>query len=361
MAAVRISDIAATVGLSKGAVSLALNDKPGVSEQTRARVRATAERLGWAPNDAARALARSRADSIGLALCRPAAMLGLEPFYMEFISGIEQSLAPQGFSLTLQIVSDHETELATYRKWWRARRVDGVLLVDLIRDDVRPARVRELGLPAVCVSAADAAGDLPYVASDDFGAMQDAVRYLARLGHRQLARVSGISRLWHTHHRDQAFLRTAADLGLPEPTIVPTDYGAASGSHAVRDLLMRTEPPTAIIFDNDILAVAGLSVAAELGLQVPDDVSLLAWDDSPLCSITHPPLSAMRRDVADLGAAATALLLRVISGADVTGAMAGRAAIHPRGSTRARHRVDDHEGMGPARNRSAQLHTQSPQ
>ena len=108
---VTIKDVAARAGVSKGAVSLAFNHKPGLSETTRDRIFRAARELGWAPNLTARTLAGSRVDVVGLAICRPARMLGLEPFYMEFVSGVESVLTEHSCSLLLRLVR-HVEELS---------------------------------------------------------------------------------------------------------------------------------------------------------------------------------------------------------------------------------------------------------
>ena len=260
-------------------------------------------------------------------------MLGLEPFYMEFISGVEEVIAAEGIALMLHVVDRPGAEIAAYEKWWAQRRVDGVLLVDLALNDPRVAAVQELEIPAVCVSSGDAAGGLPFVSTDDGRAMRDAVRYLIRLGHRRVARVGGIPALSHTVARDQAFLEVAAQAGLTQHRIIDTDFSGEAGARATRALLMQSEPPTAIVYDNDVMAVAGLGVAAELGVSVPGELSLLAWDDSPLCEITHPPLSAMRRDVPALGAAAAQMLLAIVDGGEGGSREGPLPALFPRGST----------------------------
>ncbi|MFE6992036.1 LacI family DNA-binding transcriptional regulator, partial [Streptomyces pharetrae] len=122
---VTIKDVAAAAGVSKGAVSLAFNHKPGVSEATRERIFAVARELGWAPNSSARSLSRQSVDAIGLAICRPARLLGLEPFYMEFVSGIESVLAERSCSLLLRLVGSLEEEIHLQQRWWRERQVGG--------------------------------------------------------------------------------------------------------------------------------------------------------------------------------------------------------------------------------------------
>lgn len=216
-------------------------------------------------------------------------MLGLEPFYMEFVAGVESVIAERGIALMLQVVGRVEAEIAVYRTWWSERRVDGVILVDLTEPpDPRVAVIQALGIPAVSVSSAASAGGLAHVWSDDRGEMIAAVRYVLRLGHRRLARVAGIATLSHVRERDQAFHEALAEAGLPPGIVVETDFSGEAGARATRALLTRDEPPTAILYDNDIMAVAGLGVANEMGVAVPAELSLLAWDDSPLCEITHP-------------------------------------------------------------------------
>src|SRR3954471_22991993 len=147
-ARVTIADIAARAGVSKGAVSYALNGRPGLSEATRARILAIADEMGWYPNRAPRALSAARADACGLVLARPAKILGLEPFFMDFISGVESELAARSQALTLQLVRDVEEEVGVYRRWWSERRVDGVLMVDPRVEDPRADALVQIGLPA---------------------------------------------------------------------------------------------------------------------------------------------------------------------------------------------------------------------
>jgi DNA-binding LacI/PurR family transcriptional regulator len=328
-----IADIARRAGVSKGAVSYALNDRPGVSPATRAAIKAIAEEIGWRPHSAARALTHARVDTVGMALCRSARTLGAEPFFMELISGIEGELAAHGCALLLQVVTDPGQELEVYRRWWGERRVDGAFLADLRRADPRVTGVAGLGLPAVVIGHPGQAGPLPAVWSDDAAALRETVTYLAALGHRRIARVAGLPELAHTHLRDEAYRALCAELGLAAPVVVHTDYTGEEGAHATRRLVTAADRPTAVIYDNDIMAVAGLSVAQEMGLDVPSDLSLVAWDDSQLCRVVRPALTALGRDIAAYGAQAARTLLELIStgGAGSCEHPAGRVV--PRGST----------------------------
>lgn len=329
-----IADIAREAGVSKGAVSYALNGQPGVSEATRERILAIARELGFNPNSAARALSGATARAVGLALCRPARILGLEPFFMELISGVEAELSARSYALTLQVVADPETEIATYRRWWGERRVDGVLVCDLRVGDRRIPALERLGLPAVVIGGPAGAGNLACIWSDDSAALAHVMDYLYALGHRRIARVGGLPGLQHTATRTRAFTAAGERLGLTDSFSVASDYSGEQGAIATRRLLSSaSHRPTAVIYDNDIMAIAGLGVAQEMGLSVPMDVSIVAWDDSALCRLVHPPLTTLGRDIPAHGAHATRRLLRVIGGETVGNYQDETARLNPRGST----------------------------
>ncbi|MEU9118975.1 LacI family DNA-binding transcriptional regulator [Streptomyces sp. NPDC048506] len=326
-----IKDIARRAGVSESAVSFALNDRPGVSEPTRARVRRVAEELGWQANSAARALSGERAGALGLVLARPARTLGVESFFLQLVSGIQEVLCAQNVALLFQVVEDLDAECALYRRWWAERRVDGVLVVDPRTDDPRPELLTALGLPAVVIggpatpgphlaaSRPDAAPAPPLLATvwaDDAKAMARVLDHLHGLGHRRIVHVAGLPGLAHTERRIRS-LRTEADLrDLDERQVhsVTTDYSDVEGAEATRRVLDAAEPPTAIIYDNDVMAVAGASVAAERGLSVPDALSIVAWDDSALCRVIHPRLTALVRDTPGFGRLAAQELLTVLDG-----------------------------------------------
>ncbi|MGW4642039.1 LacI family DNA-binding transcriptional regulator [Sphaerisporangium sp. NPDC004334] len=328
-----IADIARQAGVSKGAVSYALNGQPGVSASTRARILAIADEIGWRPNSAARALNGARANTVGLALCRPARFLGVEPFFMELISGIEGELSARSYALMLQVVADHDEEMAVYRRWWGEGRVDGAILVDLHSDDSRVSEMESMGMPVVVFGQPSGSGSLLPVWSDEGTAVRETVEYLAALGHRRIARVAGLPRLLHTALRDEAFTAVCASLGVSEAVTVHTDYTGEQGARATRRLLSSPARPTAVVYDNDIMAVAGLSVAQEMRLDVPGDLSIVAWDDSPLSQVVRPPLTALTRDIPAYGAHGARRLLSLIAGDHVTAYEDQAARLTPRGST----------------------------
>ncbi|MDW4571912.1 LacI family DNA-binding transcriptional regulator [Microbacterium sp. M3] len=335
---VTISDIAERAGVSIGAVSFALNGRKGVSDQTRDRVQRIAREMGWAPASAARSLAEAKTATVGLVLARDPRTLGIESFYMRFLSGLEEELARRAYSLLLQLVPSNEAAVETLRMWRDSRRVDGVLLTDVVDDD---PRIDMFGsdVPAVVVGDPSVADGLHCVWTDDATSMRESVRYLAALGHRRIARVAGPEGLAHTRIRDEAFAVETGTMGL-EPVLLRTDYTAQAGAAAIRSALTAPEPPTAIVTDNDIMAVAGLTVAHGLGLRVPDDVSIIAWDDSVLCEHTFPTLTALSHDVISFGANVGRRLFAAIDGEPADAVLDSTPRLIARGSTGPMRRAD---------------------
>jgi DNA-binding LacI/PurR family transcriptional regulator len=327
-----MADIARRAGVTKSSVSFALNGRPGVSEGTRRRILAIAEELGWQPNTAARALSDGRAGAYGLVVDRPARTLGIEPFFMQLISGIQVELSERRVSLLLTLAEDTEAQIAVYREWWASRRVDGVFLVDVAVADPRITALEELGLPAVVIGHPVGAGSLPAVWSDDAEGVRAALVHLAALGHRAVAHVSGPRRLWHTRIRCDAFDTVTGELGL-RATAVEADYSGEQGAAVTRALLRGADRPTAILYDNDVMAVSGLGAARTMGLAVPDDVSVIAWDDSPLCELVEPGLTALRHDIVDYGAQAARHLRELVGGRTVGHLQVAGVHLVERGST----------------------------
>jgi DNA-binding LacI/PurR family transcriptional regulator len=331
---VTINEIARRSGVSKGAVSYALNNRPGVSAATRARILAVADQMGWAPNRTARMLSGSRTETFGLVLARDPRTLAREPFYMEFVAGIESELSTRSYALLLQVCEDLDSEMVTYRRWSSERRVDAVVVVDVRVDDPRLPLLADLGLLAVLAADPAVSGSFATVHTDDATAMREAVAYLVSLGHRRIARVTGLGDLSHVLIRDTAFLEATAAHGALGRTRV-ADFSAEGGREATRALVDGPDAPTAIIFDNDLMAVAALSTLTQLGIRVPEEVSLLAWDDSPLCEITHPQLSAMSRDVVAHGAHLARRLFELLDGVPPAPHLDSTPRLLVRGSTTA--------------------------
>lgn len=333
-----IADVAAHAGVSVGAVSFALNDRPGVGDATRNRIRASAAELGWSPSLPARALSRSTAYAVGLVLARSTEAVAADPFFPAFIAGVNAVLAQTQRALLVTTVDDQDAELATYRRLAAEGRVDGVFLTDLRRRDPRPALLAGLPLPAVTLGRPSRASQAPAVGSvsvDDVAGIRDVTESLVGLGHRRLAHVTGPAGYLHVHHRTGAWANAVSKAGLPADAIVNTDFSAAAGARATDELLDRSDPPTAIVYANDVMAIAGIAAAQRRGLRVPEQLSVSGFDDIALAEYTHPPLTTVHTDVEGWGRAAATALLDAIDGKPAThirrdpAQLIGRASIGP--------------------------------
>lgn len=331
---VTIRDVAELAGVSNGAVSIAIHNQPGVSEATRARIKAAAQQLGWRPNHAAQVMRGMQQETVGLVIPGGSRAMGLEPFWMQFIAGIESVLVEHGCALKLCLAPGQEREIEVHSSWWRRKEVGGAIVVNLRVGDERVPILKKLGMPVVMAAHPSLTDGLRAVWTDDAGAMETLVRYLAALGHRSIARVGGNPALGHTALRTEAFERMTAELGL-RSTAVTTGYSGSEASQATRTLLLDPQRPTAVIYDNTIMAVAALAVTDEMGVDVPGDLSVVAWDDSPLCRVTTPPLSVVRHDVYEYGARTAIALIRLIDGIPQSPDGTVVPVIHPRGSTAA--------------------------
>lgn len=307
-----ISDVARAAGVSKTAVSFALNGRGGIREDTRARILETAEQLGWVPSRPARSLSVSRSFAVGLVIARDPETLRADPFFPSFIAGIEAELSERGLALMLQMVPGHARELDSYRRMVRERRVDGVFVTDLFVDDERPALLRELGLPTVLVGPALTGTGLPCVGVDDRPGIEAAVEHLVSLGHTRIAHVGGPRGMVHAQSRYEAWQHAVAGAGLQPDLYVESDFSARGGAAATGQLLALEQPPTAIVFANDLMALAGVSVATARGVSVPGDLSVTGYDDTEMAAYLQPTLTSVSSEVIAWGQAAARRLLEEI-------------------------------------------------
>jgi DNA-binding LacI/PurR family transcriptional regulator len=314
MARPTIADVARAAGVSKSAVSFALNNRPGVAAATRDRILSTARELGWTPDSKARALSVSKALAVGLVIARTPETLRSDPFFPSFIAGLETVLSARGYSLLLHLVTEAQREEEVYRRLGSEGRVDGTFVTDLRVDDPRPALLAELGLPAVIIGPALAEPFWPAVGVDDAPGITETVEHLVALGHRRIAHVSGPLDSVHGRSRADAWSAALAKAGLPRSRCVEADFSAQSGVQATRELLETGEPPTAIVYANDLMAMAGLSWAASRGVRVPQDLSITGFDDTEIAAHLQPALTTVSMDVVTWGATAATRLLELLDG-----------------------------------------------
>jgi DNA-binding LacI/PurR family transcriptional regulator len=301
-----IADVARRAGVSSAAVSFAINDRPGVSPETRERILEVARELGWRPSASARALTEARTRAIGFVLARDPAQIELDSFFVRFLSGLERTLAPADYALLLQLVPEGPA-LSAYERLAFAGRVDGFLLADVEVDDPRFALLQDAGLPVVLAGHPVGACPFPWVETRHAEGITSAVEHLRGLGHERLAFLGGSPD--HEHVQVRLGRWQAAGGG---GAVVHAQPDAVA--QAAREVL--SSSPTAIVCTSDPLALAVVSAARDAGLSVPGDVSVVGFDDSPLAALASPALTSVRVDYAEFGAAAAGALLAAINGVD---------------------------------------------
>lgn len=308
---VTINDVARAAGVSKGLVSLTLNGRPGVAVETRERILSAARTLGWTPNPGARGLSTRRAYALGLILRRAARTIEVDPFFAAFIAGVETVLAERGQVLVLTVVPDREAEVRAYERLAADKRVDGFLLTDLLASDDRLALIQRLGSQAVSLGEPVGGSPFPVITRDYDSGIDELVDHLVQLGHRRVAHVSGDERMLHGLRRRERFERAARAAGI-DPVVAPTDFSPEQGAAATTALLDTAEPPTAIVYGNDPMAIAGMGVAHGRGLRLPDDLSITGLDGSQIGTYVYPSLTTLDNDPAGWGIAAATALLRLV-------------------------------------------------
>ncbi|UOE43049.1 LacI family DNA-binding transcriptional regulator [Agromyces larvae] len=255
--------------------------------------------------------------TIGIVLQRSRHRRTEDPFYTQFVEGLDEGFAASGARVLLAIATTPEEESELYRRWSASGAVAGVVVVDLVEGDPRVELVHALGMPAVVLGEVEVPAGVAELKVDNHGEMREAVRHLAALGHRLIGRVAGPPELVHSRARTRGFDEALAEHGIAG-VVEASDYSAEGGAAATRLLLAASPRPTAIVYDSAAMAVAGLEATLEAGVEVPGQVSLLAWDDSDQCRLADPPMSVMTRDTPGLGRAAAEAL---------AGRLAGRPAV----------------------------------
>lgn len=304
-----IAAVAQAAGVSTSAVSHVFNGRTNISPQTAQRIRDAADALNWRPNLAGRRISGAVGNSIGLVVTQTADTFRRDPFFIRLLAGLTGPLHQVGWSLSLTVVTPEEEE-SVYRQWWTEQRVDGFLLVDLRSQDPRIALVRSLGATAVALGPAPAG--VPSVTLDDDGGLVEVLDHLEALGHRQIARVTSAPGLAHTRRRDRALAAAARARGL----VVRTLTWDESALDPVAPLLAARGKVTALVLDSEALATRVVAHAPELGVRVPDALSVLSWEDSWVSELVRPRLTALSAPVEESARTAVDLLHRMVRGED---------------------------------------------
>lgn len=308
-----ISDVARESGVSKTTVSFVLNDGPRpVNAQTRERVLEVMRRLNYHPNATARALTRGRTNILGVLFARTLPGIVNNQYASAVLEGILTAAMERGYNALL--LTEPWQNAAVSAKALQDGRTDGVLVIAPFSDSDMVSGLAALNLPLVVISAPATQQDVPFVDVDNAGGVHLAVQHLLSLGHTRIAHLAGDTNHYSAASRQSCFRAFLAAAGIP----VPEEYVARgmfssnateSNRAAARHLLSLPQPPTAIFAANDALAVAALEAARGLDLSVPEQLSIVGFDDLPMASLVTPGLTTVRQPVIEIAKWATRLLV----------------------------------------------------
>ncbi|MFD6698188.1 MULTISPECIES: LacI family DNA-binding transcriptional regulator [unclassified Microbacterium] len=312
----RLVEVAKKVGVSEATVSRVLNGKPGVSDSTRQAVLTALDVLGY---ERPTKLRGERARLVGLVL--PELTNPIFPALAEVVGG---SLSQNGYTPVLCTQNAGGVTEADYVELLLEQQVSGVIFLggNYTQADAPHGhyeQLRRVKLPTVMVSSG--VPDLPFttVATDDAAAAEQAVNHLYQLGHRRIGLVLGPTDHIPSRRKRESARRVLADLGAPlsDDLIVHGLYSLESGQAGATRLLERGA--TAIVCASDPLALGAVRAARRAGARVPDDVSVVGFDDSALMSCTEPPLTTVRQPIEAIGRTAVELLMAQIAGTAAAG------------------------------------------
>lgn len=319
---VTIKELARVSGVSVGTVSRALNGYADVRPETRERIMRLARELDYTPAAAARSLVTQRSHIIGVFMETGEGHPDLQhPFFHEVLGGLKQRVGAEGFDLLLFASERPGNGYGphSYLKRARHHNVDACALIGLDTEDAEVRRLARAEIPCVGIDMDLEGNNVEVVMSDNEGGAGAAVRHLYELGHRRIATITGMvdSRPGADRLRGYRAAVQAVGLAYRDDYVAYGDFYAESGREATARLLALDEPPTAIFAAADMMAIGAIRAAAEAGLRVPEDLSIVGFDDIQLAPHVNPPLTTMRQDKLGLGGAAgDALVARVATDPD---------------------------------------------
>lgn len=308
---VRIRDVAKAAGVSTATVSRALSNPELLTEATREAVFMAVRSTGYRVNKAARNLRTRQARAVLVLVPN----LG-NPFFSEIISGISESFDDYGYSVLIADTKDHTAAGKLLVDYFLDAQVDGMICLDGSISNRELQQFGENGVSCQIVFACEWVhdSDLPSVRSDNVEGARLAVRHLYELGHRKIAHVTGPQDNVLTHARRQGMLEERTRLGLPvrDEWIIRGDFSLESGKEAAEKIALMEDRPTAVFCASDQVAFGLMSTLTAKGLRVPEDISVVGFDDIELSEYYVPALTTIRQDRHGLGVQAAQLLMNHI-------------------------------------------------
>ncbi len=305
-----IADVARRAGVSKMTVSRVINDSGYISQETRERVEQAIAELGYIPNALARSLRFKQTRTIALILTDIT-----NPYFTTIARGVEDVASEQGFSVIFCNTDESDREEAEYVNVLLQKQVDGLLLVPTSSTEEAIAPIREQGLPFVLLDRYIPGALVDSVRGDSLQGAYRMMQYLLGLGHRRIAVLSGPADVTTSIDRMEGARRALYDAGLAlDPAQVYYGPFSLEGGYVMATQALAADPrPTAVYAMNNFIAMSTLRAAREIGLRVPEDLSVVTFDDLPAAFVAEPFLTVTEQPAYEMGQQATALLLDRLS------------------------------------------------
>ena len=314
--AVTLKDVAAQVGITPAAASMALAGHARISEKTRAAVKQAADELGYVPSSAGRALRNQRANAVALIVPNSSAHVFGHLYFMHVLTGMSTAANEHDAQVIVSTNAETPNEAIAYERVMRSRTADGAIVTSAAIDDFHVEGLVASGLPVALI------GNFPHLAGavtvgiDDVAASERITEHLVEAhGRRRLLHVSGTLDHQTGIDRRDGFLRVAERHGLDDAVVLEGDLSEASGVAAITTALSDGEfHYDGIVFANDDMAVGGMRVLRQAGIRVPEDVSVVGFDDFGLARVTTPGISTVRVPAEEMSRLATERLFDLIDG-----------------------------------------------
>lgn len=301
-----IRDVAERAEVSVASVSRVLTGAGPVTEVTRAKVMEAVEALQYVPHSGARSLSTSRTQTIGVILPD---LYG--EYFSELIRGMDVAARALGYHLIVSSSHDDAEEASAAIRSMRGR-VDGLIVLSPHLDAANLASNLAGRLPILLMNGGDGAGR-PSIVVDNHGGAVQAVQHLVATGRRRIAHIAGPAGNLEAEARLAGYEEAMARAGLPT-AVVEGEFTQASGHRAGAGLVLRAERPDAIFAANDMMAVGAMLALQDAGLNVPEDVAVVGFDDVPIAALVRPGLTTLRIRIAETGRSALERLVRLIHG-----------------------------------------------
>lgn len=305
---VTIKDVADVAGVSVATVSKVINGRYGVAARTSERVLEVISDLGYESSLVARSLRSHRTNVIGILVAE------FEPFSTQILQGVSNAIGPTGFELLAYSAGGGDGSPAVGWEQRYISRLSGTLIDGAILVTPTVLEVGQ-GTPVVAIDPHTGPGGIPTVDSDNLGGSIAATKHLIELGHRRIGFLSGRPDLESARLREAGFRQAMKTAGIPvdEELIRVGAYRRENAEKPAHELLTLDERPTAIFAANDISAITTIEIAQSLGIRVPEDLSVIGFDNVPESALSSPALTTVSQPIQQMGAEALAMLIRIMN------------------------------------------------